>query len=100
MLRFAQGNNAAKDVIARTWRGEAVQGNQQLAGLLSASVNSSAHNRNLLPASPSADSSDDAEVPVALPLLAEEVWVTEDELARLFLVTSEMSPVLRVRLSS
>jgi hypothetical protein len=100
MLLFAQGNTAAKAVIARTWHGEAVQDDQQLAGLLSASGNSSAKNRGLPPAGPSADSSDDAEVPVELPLLAEEVWVTEDELARLFLVTSNMKQVLKVRPSS
>jgi hypothetical protein len=33
---------------------------------------------------------------VELPQLADEVWVTEDELARLFLVTSEMTNVLKV----
>lgn len=71
-----QANSEARKVIAEKWRG---------GGSDSA------------PGSPmSSKDLSDTEVFVELPQLADEVWVTEDELARLFLVTSEMTHVLKV----
>lgn len=86
-----QANDKAKAVIAATWRGNNLQAADE-AGLPGSSsvkdsvVDDSAH--------------DDAESRLALmtfPVLLTETYVDEDTLARLFLVTSHMSSVLKVR---
>jgi hypothetical protein len=73
-----QANSEARKVIAEKWR---------------------SGGSDSTPGSPTGSSSKDLSdtgVFVELPQLADEVWVTEDELARLFLVTSEMTNVLKV----
>lgn len=85
-----QANDKAKAVIAATWRGNNLQGADEAGLPASSSVKDSV-----------ADDSahDDAESRLALmtfPVLLTETYVDEDTLARLFLVTSHMSSVLKV----
>lgn len=90
-LLLVQANTKARQVIANTWHGELESqlGLKESGG----SGGSGSNSGKDLAAGAGADAD---RVSVTLPLLAEEAWVTEDELARLFLVTSEMSTVLNV----
>jgi hypothetical protein len=89
-----QANNKAKEVMGKYWHGEG-----QTGSITSQASGGSSSGSAPKDASAAAVSSacDDACTAWSMPQLADEMWVSEDELARLFLVTSNMSRVLKVR---
>lgn len=98
-MTLLQANPAAKDIIASTWKNAGFNPNQQpgsdngIKGTMPSVLAPGAAGDE--------DISQEAANSAALmtfPMLQDEVYVDEDTLARLFLVTSNMSSVLKVRI--
>jgi hypothetical protein len=87
-----QANNKAKEVMGKFWHGEGQTGSitSQASGGSTTSAPKDAADAAV------SSACDDACTAWSMPQLADEVWVSENELARLFLVSSNMSGVLKV----